>query len=155
MTMVLGGLWHGANWTFVVWGMIHGGWLAVHRMIAPRVPGKRPGVLSHLVRVFVTFHLVCLAWLFFRAETVTQAWAFLASFFSGFPVTDLVRLGFPLLAFYTIPVVLYEVWVERRDDLFAMTKTPVGVRAAFYVILLLALTWFAAPLRSEFIYFQF
>jgi D-alanyl-lipoteichoic acid acyltransferase DltB (MBOAT superfamily) len=155
-TMVLGGLWHGANWTFVVWGTIHGGWLAIHRWISTGSPrSEEPSVFGQLVRVFLTFQAVCVTWLFFRAESVGQAWAFLMALFGGFEATSLVRLGFPLLAFFTLPMVLYELWVERRDDLFAMTRVAIPVRAAFLLILIFFLLWFPAPVRSEFIYFQF
>ncbi len=155
-TMVLGGLWHGANWTFVVWGTIHGGWLAIHRWVSGRLPDLAPGaVVGHLVRVFVTFQLVCVTWLFFRADSVSQAWAFLGSLFSGFPLTDLARLGFPLVAFFVLPMLTYEFWVERRNDLFAITRSPGLARAAFYLVIILLLVWFPAPVPSEFIYFQF
>ncbi|MEM7414164.1 MAG: MBOAT family protein [Gemmatimonadota bacterium] len=157
-TMVLGGLWHGANWTFVVWGTVHGGWLGIHRWIAGRANGAKDAVDSvavSLVKVFVTFQLVCVTWLFFRAESVTQAGGFIGSLFSGFPLTEFVLIGYPLLAFFVLPTLIYELWVERRGDLFAMTKVHPVARAAFYLALVLFLTWFPAPMRSEFIYFQF
>jgi D-alanyl-lipoteichoic acid acyltransferase DltB (MBOAT superfamily) len=66
LTMLLGGLWHGAAWTFVVWGGIHGVGLAVERRYGSvRAP--------KWVQQLVTFHIVCVAWVFFRAETFTGA----------------------------------------------------------------------------------
>jgi hypothetical protein len=72
--MVLGGLWHGANWTFVVWGAIQGIVLSIERWIS----GKRknlvePSGLSKIGRQLFTFHIVCLSWIFFRAESVSGA----------------------------------------------------------------------------------
>jgi D-alanyl-lipoteichoic acid acyltransferase DltB (MBOAT superfamily) len=74
LTMFLGGLWHGASWAFAVWGVLHGVYLAAHRLwlggrkakdeLPPR--GLRPGIV-HAVKVLATFHLVALAWIFFRA----------------------------------------------------------------------------------------
>lgn len=160
-TMVLGGLWHGANWTFVVWGTIHGSWLAVHRWLTSSTTAERPGVaesfgiFGRLVRMFVTFQLVCLTWLFFRAESVGQAWQFSTSVFLDPTVTDLVRVGLPWIAFFVVPVLAYEAWVERRGDLFALLQVDWRWRAAFYAILVIGLVWFSAPVRSEFIYFQF
>jgi alginate O-acetyltransferase complex protein AlgI len=73
ITMVLGGLWHGASWNFVIWGALHGGALAVTRMWQrARGTGKRSLVLR-LVCVVATFHFVCLAWIFFRAPTFAHA----------------------------------------------------------------------------------
>ena len=71
-TMLIGGLWHGANWTFVVWGGLHGSALAVTRALE-RARERRgrtppPGVLRTALGVFVTFHFVCIAWVFFRAN---------------------------------------------------------------------------------------
>jgi len=155
-TMVLGGLWHGAAWTFVVWGTVHGGWLGIHRWLTTRLPRPTEGaVVGRLVRVFVTFQIVCVTWLFFRADSVPQSVAFLAALGKGVEVTEVVLIGYPLLAFYVLPMLAYELWVERRGDLTALTRMPVPVRALFYLIVLLMLVWFPAPVRSEFIYFQF
>ncbi len=78
LTMVLGGLWHGASWTFVVWGLIHGLALAAERLWRDRRPtqdgavSKRTNPLSWLV----TFHVVCFAWVLFRAESFDLATEF-------------------------------------------------------------------------------
>jgi alginate O-acetyltransferase complex protein AlgI len=96
LTMVLGGIWHGAAWTFVIWGLIHGTSLAGERLIlslktlsvqAPAMavaghgsgaiasldPPKRGSFMSRTLGVLVTFHIVCLAWIFFRAENLEFA----------------------------------------------------------------------------------
>ena len=76
-TMLLGGLWHGANWTFVVWGGLHGLYLAVHKVL---LRGHRPDIdntprlgVAPLIRIIVTFNLVCLTWIFFRAADLATA----------------------------------------------------------------------------------
>ena len=90
LTMLLGGLWHGASWQFVVWGGIHGAGLAVERAVRGRgavasvgdeAPRRRgvPGA----VRWLVTFHVVCLAWVFFRAESFATAWTLLGRLVTG------------------------------------------------------------------------
>jgi alginate O-acetyltransferase complex protein AlgI len=76
-TMVLGGIWHGASWTFVIWGALHGSVLAVERAwtsIRPRWLPKAPAFIG----VLVTFHVVCLGWIFFRAESLEAALGFLS-----------------------------------------------------------------------------
>ncbi len=98
LTMVLGGIWHGAAWTFVIWGLIHGTSLAVERLVvsfkiatapamavagfgspamAPAGPRQAGGMMSRALGVFMTFHIVCLAWIFFRAENLEVALAYL------------------------------------------------------------------------------
>ena len=76
ITMLLGGLWHGASWTFVVWGGLHGFYLAVERGIRRIVPRRLAGLwLLQLPVVLLTFLLVCVAWVFFRAHSLDQAWS--------------------------------------------------------------------------------
>src|SRR5579859_6537254 len=80
ITMILGGLWHGANWTFVVWGALHGAVLSVERLIF----GKSTVVVElrgtrKLARQLLTFHIVCLSWIFFRAESVSDAFRMIRS----------------------------------------------------------------------------
>jgi D-alanyl-lipoteichoic acid acyltransferase DltB (MBOAT superfamily) len=77
-TMVLGGLWHGASWNFVLWGALHGGALAVNRWWQRRGPKPQPGdpgpsLLRQIFGVIVTFHYVCFCWVFFRAQTFGHA----------------------------------------------------------------------------------
>lgn len=87
LTMLLGGLWHGAAWTFVIWGAIHGGWLVVERIVTKRWHEYRQGVplldsrVSQVLRWTVTFHIVCLAWIFFRAPTFGIATEYLGALF--------------------------------------------------------------------------
>jgi alginate O-acetyltransferase complex protein AlgI len=154
-TMVLGGLWHGAAWTFVIWGVIHGGWLAIHRLLSERVEASNPGWIGLGIRMFVTFQIVCVTWLFFRAESVSQAVGFFQSLFGSYGTSDITVLGFGLLAFFALPMVAYEAWVERRRDLFAITTVHWGWRVLLYTVIVFFLLWFPAPVPSEFIYFQF
>ncbi len=80
ITFLLGGLWHGAGWTFIVWGGLHGLYLCVERLLVRtrrRPPGN--GWLALLGRRLLVWHLVCLAWLFFRCATFADAWAMLGN----------------------------------------------------------------------------
>lgn len=78
LTMVLGGLWHGNTWNFVIWGAIHGGALAIERAIRNWASTSGfslglPPQLTKALQWFATFHVVCLAWVFFRAESFSSA----------------------------------------------------------------------------------
>jgi len=89
ITMVLGGLWHGAAWTFVIWGAFHGAGLVGERVVAGRF--KTPGWLRWLV----TFHLIVLGWIIFRAQGIGLVWTFLS------------RLGSPgSPTLWTVPALL-------------------------------------------------
>jgi D-alanyl-lipoteichoic acid acyltransferase DltB (MBOAT superfamily) len=73
ITMLLGGLWHGASWNFVIWGALHGGGLAVTRMWQRRFPEHGETLAGRVFATFLTFQLVSFAWIFFRAPTLWHA----------------------------------------------------------------------------------
>jgi alginate O-acetyltransferase complex protein AlgI len=91
LTMLLGGLWHGAAWTFVVWGGIHGAFLVAERRLRRRRPAVETGVNRALARL-LTFHVVCLAWIFFRADSVGTAFTLLGRLLTGGGPATLVTL---------------------------------------------------------------
>jgi D-alanyl-lipoteichoic acid acyltransferase DltB (MBOAT superfamily) len=103
LTMVLGGLWHGASWTFVIWGGLHGGALAVERFWADVAPKHWPR-LPAWAQLLITFHVVVLGWIFFRAASFGDAMAYLGGILdpfagpAGFTATPLIVLliGFGL-----------------------------------------------------------
>jgi alginate O-acetyltransferase complex protein AlgI len=77
VTMLLGGLWHGAAWTFVAWGAAHGVWLALHRAldrVLPRPGSRVTAALARVAGIVVTFHCVCATWILFRADDLSAAW---------------------------------------------------------------------------------
>jgi alginate O-acetyltransferase complex protein AlgI len=82
LTMLLGGLWHGAAWTFAIWGLLHGSWLALERWLEET--GRQPaGLRNPWVGRLVTFHVVCFGWVFFRASSVADAFDVLGRIVSG------------------------------------------------------------------------
>ena len=87
ITMVLGGIWHGASWTYVIWGLLHGGALVVHKLWSSfsRSLSKTHSVLSNTLSVMGTFFFVSLAWVFFRADSVSHALLILGRLFSFAP----------------------------------------------------------------------
>ena len=88
ITMVLGGLWHGSTWNFVIWGMIHGVALMIERLLPNRD-------IHPMFRWVITFHVVCFAWIFFRAESFAAALDVLAAIFSS-PGNDQIS-SFPIV----------------------------------------------------------
>lgn len=160
LTMLLGGLWHGAAWTFVIWGALHGAWLAIHRLLGrrrpPREGGGHAGKIWVFLKIAATFHGVCVCWLFFRADSASQAIGMLGRVFSGGWRWGGLETGIvSLMALYLVPMLAYEWWCERKGDLLAITRSHWGWRAAAYLYILWMMLFFGSPVQQEFIYFRF
>jgi D-alanyl-lipoteichoic acid acyltransferase DltB (MBOAT superfamily) len=158
LTMLLGGLWHGANWTFVVWGGIHGVALAATRAYTEwrdrRAAPKRSRFGLHALSVLGTFHLVCVAWIFFRSETFSKAatlfsqLATLTTFHPNLPrpVVGILALG--LISHFTP-----QSWYERA--LRSFTQMPALAQGMALFCVGLALRAMATADAVPFVYFQF
>ncbi len=163
LTMLIGGLWHGANWTFVIWGAIHGVGLAIERFlrsIVPGLQGSEDRMLSHdaslrawVRRVFV-FHLVCLSWIFFRAPSIQDAFSFLGGVgrFSWVPE---YATALAFLAAAALPMFCIDYLNERRSEEYVLAGTSYSTRVAVGMSLLVATLLFAGSSTNAFIYFQF
>ena len=164
ITMLLGGLWHGAAWTFVIWGAYHGFLLIGHRLIEPileKIPKPENLILknaSFLLRIIFFFHLVCLGWLFFRAQSMYQAFEMMRALIEQFHFEGGLKIGQTLLTlfFCVSPLLLIQYFQRIKDNLMIILSAPQFVRVVFYVagyyILLNSLFGRNA---EEFIYFQF
>jgi alginate O-acetyltransferase complex protein AlgI len=178
LTMLLGGLWHGANWTFVVWGGLHGFYLWVEKAIADFrhdkvaaiavTPAGEVGVLGpvpeilkpNMIRNFMialfTFFLINVTWVFFRATNFTDAWSLLTSMF-GF-----MKNGEPMLTtlaivkvsvIVTLMVIVH--WLMRNSTMLdVVNKRPWWLVGIFWSVIVLLLIW-SQESSSSFIYFQF
>jgi alginate O-acetyltransferase complex protein AlgI len=83
LTMLLGGLWHGAAWKFIAWGALHGGGLAVERMLEPWIGRRALSPVAKIIATLVVFHFVCFAWIFFRAEDFAMASLYIGGLATG------------------------------------------------------------------------
>ena len=167
-TMLLGGLWHGAAMTFIVWGGLHGLYLAVHKWILGDRKAKEWTPWDESCRtvrervflwikwglcVFATFNLVCLAWVFFRAESCMDALYYIKQVFRG------GDHGFEVLAgtyLYGIAVLFMDLScaVQKSEVPFTEKWHPV-LRAAGYASILYLIIFIGENSAQPFIYFQF
>ena len=160
ITMTLAGLWHGAAWTFVLWGLYQGALIVAYRA-ADRVRWIH-GLLHSghpIARVAswaVMFHLTCYGWLIFRAESVSQIGQLTSSLFSGFaPATIDVNGMFVPLLMYATPLLAIHAVEAYADDTLIVTRLPVVVRYSAYVATFYLTILFGNFTGGEFIYFQF
>ncbi len=156
ITMLLGGLWHGARWTFVVWGALHGLGLVVERVAtALRAPRAAPrSALVQVLAVAATFHFTCLAWVFFRAETFGKAVAVLRQLGEGSTSTANLPAAIALAIVAGIaPHWLPARWYDRAIDLCTRMPAPARALALFAVAVVLREAESAKPV--PFLYFQF
>ncbi len=155
ITMLLGGLWHGAAWNFVIWGAIHGFGLALERRI--KVSWKPIGLPQPLVQVLqwlLTFHIVCLAWVFFRAETFGLATDILTRIADGGTGADVAT--WVVLA--TIAGMLASQFVAPERVAAAqrhLSQMPVAAQGMLLAGVLLLIDTFGPVGVAPFIYFQF
>jgi alginate O-acetyltransferase complex protein AlgI len=151
LVMLLGGLWHGAASTFVIWGAIHGLALAVHRR-RMRQPGYRP--LPRPLAVLGTFHLVCFAWIFFRAASVSEALGVIRAIVSG-PFSGLDVGTVAVVAGAALATLAVDVVVRRRGDEAGVLRTPLVAQGAALAAMAVGIVVFAGGTPVPFVYFQF
>jgi alginate O-acetyltransferase complex protein AlgI len=161
LTMVLGGLWHGARWTFVCWGLYHGLLLVAHRLWSERTkryetPNRpQPATAPWLLRVVIMFHLTCLGWLMFRATNIGQVGTMLQSLIGNWSWSATVSQELWQLLLLCLPVVLMHFAQERTGELNLIPRLSFLPRSLAYSCILMALLSLGSFGGREFIYFQF
>jgi D-alanyl-lipoteichoic acid acyltransferase DltB (MBOAT superfamily) len=165
LTMLLGGLWHGASWTFVVWGGLHGAYLVGHRLLTAGLARSRlaQGIKAQKMLsnfgVPLTFLLVLVTWVFFRAATFGDAWSVLAAMIGlQDPTSALTFRRYEMLIVATAAVLaLAEPAIvaafERRGIGF-WWRMPYPLRGVAYAVLTLLIVAFGGA-TQKFIYFDF
>jgi D-alanyl-lipoteichoic acid acyltransferase DltB (MBOAT superfamily) len=168
LTMLLGGLWHGAAWNFIWWGLFHGLILVVHRPFAKQrsAVGDEGSTLVRVASIFTMFQFTLVGWLLFRStrrvptpegsrdDSLQQMTEMIGSVTRGFWSGEAAELARALL-FYTGPLLVLQ-WLQyRHKDHYVMLRWPLGVRAALYAFLLFTWVFYGAQVGTAFIYFQF
>jgi alginate O-acetyltransferase complex protein AlgI len=155
-TMLLGGLWHGANWTFVVWGGLHGLYLSVERWLRKRFSGYTPGPVAFVALGLLTYALVNVTWVFFRAATFGKAWIVLKGMF-GLNASPEPILAAAHVVAVTVIVsgIVFAHWRMRNRTLESLVAaTPAPALATAWSVMACAVI-LEQGTGNAFIYFQF
>jgi len=157
-TMFLSGLWHGASWTTVVWGLYWGILMSFFALLRIPEPDASPVPLARLrwlARVIVMFHLTCLGWLLFRADSMSTAYLMFVTLLSSFQVTTAALAGATLVLWYCALLSLIEWLTDGEEKLGRVFAAPAALQSAVYLYLIMMMAVFPAEKAYEFIYFQF
>jgi D-alanyl-lipoteichoic acid acyltransferase DltB (MBOAT superfamily) len=173
IVFVLCGFWHGANWTFVIWGVLHGLYLMTEKFtanfrasIVKKLSLDKMQPLLKFTRVLITFVLVCFAWIFFRAQNLSDAWFIVTHLFNGWssvfnghnlqPVLILGSYKFFATALILIGVLEMVHLLQSKGSVIKKLNTkPIWLRWSVYYILIISIMLLGNFNSQEFIYFQF
>ena len=159
VTMLLGGLWHGAAWTFVVWGAGHGIALCIHKLCKPWLDKIESTSFTRVVSWLITFSFVAFLWIFFRANTFQAAGQVISGIFTDFewaylPVFIERRLIWCLMlaiifGLHFVPTRIWNKWRER------FIAAPWWVKLVIFIVLIQLVLQFASATVQPFLYSQF
>jgi len=156
ITMLLGGLWHGASWNFVIWGLLNGIYLSIEKMTGIKNHSQRYG---KLLNVFFTFNLISLTWIFFRASSFHQAWGILKNILdvNDFWVLRIQDTGiFAGMIFGLVVLLLVEYLLLRKEGAQQYFSERPILQSCFWIAGLITLiVLFGVSEGDQFIYFQF
>ena len=158
LTMLLGGLWHGAAWNFVIWGAFHGLILIFYRIFdkKPKHSNSKSAKSSYLLplsKMLLMFILTNIGWVIFRSSSINQIYYMLANV--GFSLSEKsLNWGYDLV-FFCLPLFLVQIYQYVTRDLLILTKLKPIVRVSIYSFLIIWICVFGVRESGEFIYFQF
>ena len=161
LTMLIGGLWHGAAWTFVIWGAFHGTMLMIHRLwsvdspMGDRVAERLPAPVVKYTSWAGMFAFTMLGWLLFRASSMAQVGSFLRDIFTNFAWSQAAAQSLFILGFFALILIVVEAWIRNADDPINRPLWKEGLGGVAVACLILAVILLAPPVGRSFIYFQF
>ncbi len=160
ITMFIGGLWHGASWTFVIWGMLHGIFLIVgystkkvKKKVFKKLKIIRLKKIKDILSIFITFNLVSFAWIFFRSESFTKAIQYLKMINLKVQSSGIGHLKLNIIfviVFLSIEYTLKKIDARNGDKSF-----PIGLRAVFLAFTICIILLLSVDSSNEFIYMRF
>lgn len=161
ITMLLGGLWHGASWRFIIWGALHGFALTIHRFYRSRFPRRAThnNAWQNFAKIFLTFHFVCFCWIFFRAANITTVGEMLNQIFFNFNAAlfpEVIEAYKVVMMLMVIGYLLH--FIPREAELAAqetVMNMPLAGKAAFMISIIVWVIQTKSSGIQPFIYFQF
>lgn len=155
VTFFVSGIWHGANWTFIVWGGIHGVFQIVEKALGWNRKDSR-GIVKFF-RITATFTVITLAWVIFRSPSIGDAFALMGQYFhdSGRVIPDgaTTHLVYCVLAIF--PLMVYEVLIEYYPSVYVSAMSNTLVRWSAYLVVFVMIVLFGVHDGSSFIYVSF
>ncbi|MBT6514466.1 MAG: MBOAT family protein, partial [Crocinitomicaceae bacterium] len=163
---IVSGFWHGANWTFIVWGALNAIYFLPllltnnnRNNIATVAQGKLLPTLKELAHMLLTFGLTVFAWIFFRAENMGHAYSYISEIFSFslFEIPKFAEMGMATITIILVGLFVLIEW-KGREGQYAIShlgiKWSPPLRYAMYYAIIIAIFWFGGK-EQEFLYFQF
>jgi Predicted membrane protein involved in D-alanine export len=167
-TMLASGLWHGTHWTFIIWGALHGLFMVISVAWSKHNGGLRkpftlPGWMATGLKIFATFNLVCFAWIFFRANSLSDAVYIVGHLFVNSEIPsalfDIVPGGWYEWMIVLLALLLMEAvdWMREKNGSLRtlIRRQPVWLRWSVYYGLVMVIFMFGKFEANEFIYSRF
>ncbi len=164
LTMLLGGLWHGAAWRFVLWGGLHGVALAAHKFMMTTFPslkdtGSKMKPLWRMLGMILTFHIVCLGWLLFRAPDMQTCGVMLSSIFTDFDAKNIIGVIETFTGVFCVMAIGYMMHFVPQKIQINLIKRFESLSIYSLMAIFVVVIWIVMQLKSSdvqpFIYFQF
>lgn len=172
---LVSGLWHGANWTYVVWGALHGTYMVLGEILKPIkkkavkfLKLEKVPILHNFIRMCITFGLVCFAWIFFVAENLGDAvyvvknigygasqWINVAYVKSTLSSLGLDKVGITVLVMSIIFMEIVQGISLKKNVIDMFSRRPIWIRWAFYYVMIVVIFLFGVFTETKFLYFQF
>lgn len=158
LAMTICGFWHGAAWTYLFWGFYHGVVLVLYHQFQRHSRKREFKNIPPILTVFLTFQVITIGWVFFRAETLTEAWIYLSHMFQNFNIYQLIfnkKALFPVLLLF-----LFHLWEDRflkNHPHWAerWRKLPAPIRGLGYFLIMVLILAYLTQGQQSFIYFRF
>jgi len=156
LTFLISGLWHGANWTFVIWGALHGVYIVIENMLKLQVKkGQKISAFKKLLRILTVFILVDFAWIFFRANNLTEAFYIVKSIFN-FKTALYINSKVFFFGIVGLIILFINDYIVENNKNSILLNSNINYKSAVYFAFLICLTLFMGVFNGgQFIYFQF
>lgn len=166
LTMLVCGLWHGANWTFIVWGLLHAFYLVIAfltkniRKKILRKAGLEKSIISSIFKTSFTFSLITLAWVFFKSESISAGYYFVSNIFSGFSLVTVMKIfssRYELIVVLSLLILLELIhFVQKKYGILNFINSrPAWQRWGFYYFFIFIILIFGRFDSATFIYANF